>query len=214
MYCLSCGRELLDGYLFCDYCGAPVPPLKEHNTKVSDDLDEQYFEPVIPASDRSSSSDNVDDISTKKAVLHCNKCGAELVEGSLFCDYCGTAVPKEKAKEEINPSDGISKQYYEPADSDTFRVFVPEQKEGIRCTTCGMELPDGSLFCDRCGSRIVDKVMLSEDTFAPVSSEDFEKAKQHIDVAKAPNIGIVQCRHCGELIDDDSIFCEMCGNKL
>ena len=69
MFCVACGRKIVDESRFCQYCGMPV----------LDALEREIPQPV-----------------EKDSVLRCAKCGTELLEDSLFCDQCGTRVEEKK----------------------------------------------------------------------------------------------------------------------
>lgn len=65
-----------------------------------------------------------------KGIECCEKCGADLKEGALFCTSCGTKAPQPQAEE-------------------TVVVQVPARV----CVTCGMQLTEGALFCSGCGKK-------------------------------------------------------------
>ena len=67
-------------------------------------------------------------IKTLKGVEKCPNCGADVQNGSQFCNKCGTRMP--------------------PASMKT------APKAGLTCPTCGAALTEGNLFCNNCGTRI------------------------------------------------------------
>ena len=67
-------------------------------------------------------------IKTLKGVEKCPNCGADVQNGSQFCNNCGTRMP--------------------PASMKT------APKAGLTCPTCGAALAEGNLFCNNCGTRI------------------------------------------------------------
>lgn len=125
MYCLSCGRELEEGYIFCDNCGAPVPKMKEtfspENSKAET---EHYFEPYAASTEAEAYGDTVD--SQKSGIIRCRHCGALIDDDSVFCEMCRARV----AEEDKNP---------------------PKAK---LCPKCGTEPREGDVFCDHCGYRL------------------------------------------------------------
>ena len=60
----------------------------------------------------------------------------------------------------------------------------------MKCTTCGLELPPGSKFCERCGSR------LQEET------------------DQNGNQVTGRCRICGAELKAGYAFCERCGEPV
>ena len=63
--------------------------------------------------------------------IKCPNCGKILPDQSVFCDQCGTPIPKIAAEE--TPS---------------------VQGAFITCPGCGRQLAAGTAFCDACGTRI------------------------------------------------------------
>ncbi|MDO5346010.1 MAG: zinc-ribbon domain-containing protein [Lachnospiraceae bacterium] len=59
-----------------------------------------------------------------KGVKLCEKCGAEIQEGALFCSNCGN------------------------------RIVRPEKDGADRCVKCGAALQPGTLFCTNCGTPV------------------------------------------------------------
>ena len=64
-----------------------------------------------------------------KGVVRCEKCGAEVTNGSAFCTFCGNAVPVRTKKDNDAENDGKSV-----------------------CRVCGVELEEGAHFCTACGA--------------------------------------------------------------
>lgn len=60
----------------------------------------------------------------------CPVCGAEVPEGAVFCEECGTAI---RAKAPAAPE------------------LPPEPR---RCPNCGNELREGARFCGKCGEKV------------------------------------------------------------
>ena len=67
-------------------------------------------------------------IKTLKGVEKCPNCGADVQNGSQFCNKCGTRMP--------------------PASMKT------APKAGLTCPTCGTELESNAAFCFNCGTKL------------------------------------------------------------
>lgn len=67
-------------------------------------------------------------IKTLKGVEKCPNCGADVQNGSQFCNNCGTRMP--------------------PASMKT------APKTGLTCPTCGTELESNAAFCFNCGTKL------------------------------------------------------------
>ena len=67
-------------------------------------------------------------IKTLKGVEKCPNCGADVQNGSQFCNKCGTRMP--------------------PASMKT------APKAGLTCPTCGTELESDAAFCFNCGTKL------------------------------------------------------------
>ena len=67
-------------------------------------------------------------IKTLKGVEKCPNCGADVQNGSQFCNICGTRMP--------------------PASMKT------APKAGLTCPTCGTELESDAAFCFNCGTKL------------------------------------------------------------
>ena len=67
-------------------------------------------------------------IKTLKGVEKCPNCGADVQNGSQFCNNCGTRMP--------------------PASMKT------APKAGLTCPTCGTELESDAAFCFNCGTKL------------------------------------------------------------
>ena len=67
-------------------------------------------------------------VKTLKGVEKCPNCGADVQNGSQFCNNCGTRIP--------------------PASMKT------APKTGLTCPTCGTELESDAAFCFNCGTKL------------------------------------------------------------
>ncbi len=67
-------------------------------------------------------------IKTLKGVEKCPNCGADVQNGSQFCNNCGTRMP--------------------PASMKT------APRAGHTCPTCGAAVAEGTLFCNNCGTKL------------------------------------------------------------
>ena len=86
---------------------------------------ESYFNAI------SSSIAKIDEmkkiVQALKSIVPCPNCGAEMRKEAIFCNLCGTEMPKTQ-----------------------FNTVQPVS--GRICTTCGNMVPDGVNFCTTCGT--------------------------------------------------------------
>ena len=66
MICRNCGKEIINGAVFCSFCGVRTT---ESENQVQENNDNQESQ-------------------------HCKKCGAKLKNGAIFCNKCGVSVTK------------------------------------------------------------------------------------------------------------------------
>ena len=160
--------------------------------------------------------------------MYCLTCGRELEEGFLFCDHCGAPVPQMNEHKDVDTKQD-EVQYFDvstPVDN-----YMPEQNKDyhtqpLRCTSCGTEMPEGSLFCDNCGARIQPDSHSTENKAFDNSTDDnhnngindVQDLLFRLDNSGPKEaqlqVGLMRCPYCGEMIDDDSAFCEMCGKPV
>ncbi len=85
-----------------------------------------------------------------------------------------------------------------------FIDYKEQQREELEakgltlCEFCGSTIPIKSRFCNMCGRSLTEGGVI-EDTAetAPIIEEKKEK----------------KCVMCGEVLDDDAVFCPNCGHK-
>ena len=99
--------------------------------------------------------------------------------------------------------------------------------EQRKCSNCGFELNEDSMFCTNCGMRQITKVIeeptkrciecgheISNDTVFCTTCG----AKQPKQVSKLEsnqnNIPTSKCKKCGEVLEKNSQFCTNCGAKV
>ena len=75
---------------------------------------------------------------------------------------------------------------------DRYQRQVDEIAARKRCPACGAQLPEGSLFCNMCGLRLLE---------APGGTEQ-PKPEQKV------------CPKCGTALGSDDLFCVSCGADL
>lgn len=61
----------------------------------------------------------------------------------------------------------------------------------MKCLKCNHTIPDDSVFCEFCGSKV-----------------DAQNTYEESSVKK------IYCRKCGNELSDNSMFCRRCGEKL
>lgn len=67
--------------------------------------------------------------------MFCNKCGSQLPDDALFCDFCGARVNRVKTPKEKTSNDGVA----------------------FKCPYCGEYLSSSDLKCPTCGKEIRGK---------------------------------------------------------
>jgi hypothetical protein len=139
----------------------------------------------------------------------CPNCGSQTGEGAVFCDQCGTRLPKpEVAAPEIAPAPGAG---------------------SVICPACGAGNVPGEAFCDFCGSPLEAPVPTAEvvPELEPVASEaelEVAPAAPEPTLAEAPPAGETPaepapaekptCPACGAEVLPGEAFCADCGASL
>ena len=83
----------------------------------------------------------------KTPVRLCSNCGAQLQDGLIYCENCGSKYDTNNTanSQQINQSQ-------QPDDS---RSTHENAKTTVRhCPNCGAQLQDGLIYCENCGSRV------------------------------------------------------------
>lgn len=115
-----------------------------------------------------------------KGIQHCEKCGAEVPKGVAFCSSCGAAMPK--VDKQVATDDCVkcsscgsmvkkgmrfctacgqamiqpgtaSTDVEEKKSSELIKEALIETAERV-CTKCGAKVPDDSVFCTECGTKL------------------------------------------------------------
>lgn len=106
-----------------------------------------------------------------KGIQRCEKCGAEITKGVLFCSACGTPVPRlpemnnmddymkcEKCGALINKEMRFCTACGAPVVKNLIDVSTEQQEKGETdekiCPNCGARLAGDSIFCMDCGTKL------------------------------------------------------------
>lgn len=76
-------------------------------------------------------------IGTIKGVRNCPSCGAEVTNGSAFCNSCGAKMP------------------------DDFTPSVSAAPASVKCPQCGCDVAAGASFCNICGCDLSHQTPVS-----------------------------------------------------
>lgn len=153
-----------------------------------------------------------------KGTMICPNCNAEVPQGSMFCNCCGT-------KMEV-------------------KVQQPAGSGSHRCSRCGAELFEGQVFCMSCGTKVElpkTEVPKAEPPKAEPSKveepEDWMSEEEYFDdeatvicsskkkavpiepVVPAETVIPAEpkpsvCVNCGAKLEDDQLFCVECGTRV
>lgn len=75
--------------------------------------------------------------------------------------------------------------------------------QGIRlCQNCNAQLPLDSLYCNKCGAKII------EDGLDGSESKNTDNSKNNLSEMT------IKCRECGSENTGDTVFCTNCGAKI
>lgn len=187
MLCPSCGKEIMDQSVFCNFCGKRVeqPAEEPAEAPVEESAEAPVEEPAVepaevpeeepveaPAEEPAEEPAPAEEAPAQPV---CAKCGAVLEPDCLFCVECGARVENAAA----------------PA--------APVAPDGRVCKVCGNKIEDSdAMFCTNCGSRLESAAAASNEIF---SSSAKPKVKR--------------CPNCGfNTTDAEVMFCIECGSKL
>ena len=163
---------------------------------------------------------------TKKV---CTNCGAELQDGVAFCIQCGMPVKKEEPAKEnvmfenVNPVEQTEEKTSQKVSLEkTVSVHsehtAQTQQEELEkqwekpaknvCPNCGTTLADNVRFCINCGEEVRKADENAEEATMRVNSITFKRPDE-VQTPKRPRF----CIGCGAKLDDDSVFCTVCGKR-
>jgi len=132
--------------------------------------------------------------------MFCDTCGKQISVNAKFCRGCGaktnmqqpaSAPPPPPAPMPPPPTPApLPPRSYSPSPVPTPMPLAPPieapQYEGF-CLHCGYQIPDGKLYCGKCGKRA--------GTAPPPKPRKF-------------------CQGCGAELDDELRYCEVCGQQV
>lgn len=163
---------------------------------------------------------------TKKV---CTNCGAELQDGVAFCIQCGMPVKKEEPAKEnvmfenVNPVEQTEEKTSQKVSLEkTVSVHsehtAQTQQEELEkqwknpakkvCPNCGTTLADNVRFCINCGEEVRKADENAEEATMRVNPITFKRPDE-VQTSKRPRF----CIGCGAKLDDDSVFCTVCGKR-
>lgn len=163
---------------------------------------------------------------TKKV---CTNCGAELQDGVAFCIQCGMPVKKEEPAKEnvmfenVNPVEQTEEKTSQKVSLEkTVSVHsehtAQTQQEELEkqwenpaknvCPNCGTTLADNVRFCINCGEEVRKADENAEEAIMRVNPVTFKRPAE-VQTPKRPRF----CIGCGAKLDDDSVFCTVCGKR-
>ncbi len=163
---------------------------------------------------------------TKKV---CTNCGAELQDGVAFCIQCGMPVKKEEPAKEnvmfenVNPVEQTEEKTSQKVSLEkTVSVHsehtAQTQQEELEkqwenpaknvCPNCGTILADNVRFCINCGEEVRKVDENAEEVTMRVNPVTFKRPDE-VQTPKRPRF----CIGCGAKLDDDSVFCTVCGKR-
>lgn len=87
--------------------------------------------------------------------MKCYKCGAEMVDGAVFCGNCGARMDEAPAPAAPAPEKpAVEYDETEAADAGAPAEPTPVQEESVFCPNCGKRLTADDVFCDECGYQL------------------------------------------------------------
>ena len=130
---------------------------------------------------------------TEETII-CPICGESIPADFDFCDCCGSRIHRDDPLEET--------EKYE-ATTDEEITTTEDSEAPIICPNCGCELPDGFVFCDQCGVRIIpeDDARQTGDPTAPLVQLQLRKES-------------LICKMCNAELPEGSAFCNRCGTAV
>lgn len=159
----------------------------------------------------------------------CTNCGAELQDGVAFCIQCGMPVKKEEPAKEnvmfenVNPVEQTEEKTSQKVSLEkTVSVHsehtAQTQQEELEkqwenpaknvCPNCGTTLADNVRFCINCGEEVRKADENAEEATMRVNPVTFKRPDE-VQTPKRPRF----CIGCGAKLDDDSVFCTVCGKR-
>lgn len=124
-----------------------------------------------------------------RGFVSCEKCGNEVSVHSSFCGACGASMSSVLA--------------------------ALAAADDIICPSCGFATPHGSVYCEKCGTKIVGRQSaepVAMPVEAPVAMPVTEPVAEPVAVEakqEAP-----RCPSCGTVVEAGDIFCLACGFRM
>jgi len=107
------------------------------------------------------------------SLANCSNCGEKIADDANFCPKCGTKTAVGRTANAVYPSDELRDAFYSVgvelekafniAARETHSAIQkakeslqqkPAQPETVACPKCNTKNPNGSVFCNSCGTRI------------------------------------------------------------
>jgi len=134
--------------------------------------------------------------------MKCPNCGNQVQEDAVFCDQCGTRLPRPEAATAVANASTTTQQPAAEQEQAAGQGIVPAQ-EG-RCANCGTVNTPGEMFCGECGAPLA----------APQPEPAAEVQAPAVPVAPAPSGASRTCPDCGATVAEGEEFCYACGAEM
>ena len=239
--CKKCGATVAPNARFCTSCGTPyveetpvnpTPQPQVNQNTVPFGTSQPPVNPVPEVTPQPPINPNPvvkeqSQVNVTKKV--CTNCGAELQDGVAFCIQCGMPVKKEEPAKEnvmfenVNPVEQTEEKTSQKVSLEkTVSVHsehtAQTQQEELEkqwenpaknvCPNCGTTLADNVRFCINCGEEVRKADENAEEATMRVNPITFKRPDE-VQTPKRPRF----CIGCGAKLDDDSVFCTVCGKR-
>lgn len=89
--------------------------------------------------------------------LTCETCGARIDDGEEVCPLCGTPTQSDTLSDHSSFSTASAgdEEGVQESNSSAGGNISTDEQTASECDTCGQQNPEGSRFCNRCGTRLV-----------------------------------------------------------
>lgn len=134
--------------------------------------------------------------------------GGGSVMGDMIGLGVGVAAMSAIAPQVGDMMKGMNPNTASPAPVDS-SVSSASAEMGIKCPSCGKELPHGAKFCLECGTKI--ETLAENEMICPACGKKTPKGKFCMECG---NPLVNKCPNCGKEVPQGGKFCLECGTKL